>query len=134
MKNRIYLSAVLVSMIMAGCEYSDTQITPVPTPTPTPIGKPLSMSIFHINDTHSHIDSERLSFALEGKETYYYTGGYPRIVSKVKELKNPQEAFDRLQEYAENGYESIPDEDKKYFLKCFISKYFKTTEIYVGKN
>lgn len=88
MKNRIYLSAVLVSMIMAGCEYSDTQITPVPTPTPTPIGKPLSMSIFHINDTHSHIDSERLSFALEGKETYYYTGGYPRIVSKVKELKN----------------------------------------------
>ena len=40
-------------------------------------------------------------------------------IEKVKELKNPQEAFDRLQEYAEGGYESIPDEDKKYFLKCF---------------
>jgi ferredoxin-nitrite reductase len=40
-------------------------------------------------------------------------------IEKVKELKNPQEAFDRLQEYAKSGYDSIPDEDKKYFLKCF---------------
>lgn len=40
-------------------------------------------------------------------------------MEKVKELKNPQEAFEKLQEYAKNGYDSIPDEDKKYFLKCF---------------
>jgi len=40
-------------------------------------------------------------------------------IEKVKELKNPQEAFDKLEEYAKNGYDSIPDEDKKYFLKCF---------------
>ncbi len=40
-------------------------------------------------------------------------------IEKIKELKNPQEAFDKLQEYAKNGYASIPDEDKKYFLKCF---------------
>jgi len=40
-------------------------------------------------------------------------------IEKVKELKNPQEAFDALEEYAKNGYASIPDEDKKYFLKCF---------------
>jgi ferredoxin-nitrite reductase len=40
-------------------------------------------------------------------------------IEKVKELKNPQEAFDKLQEYAQDGYASIPDEDKKYFLKCF---------------
>jgi len=40
-------------------------------------------------------------------------------IEKVKELKNPQEAFDKLQEYAKGGYDSIPDEDKKYFLKCF---------------
>ena len=40
-------------------------------------------------------------------------------IEKVKELKNPQEAFDKLEEYALNGYDSIPDEDKKYFLKCF---------------
>jgi len=40
-------------------------------------------------------------------------------IEKIKELKNPQEAFDKLEFYAENGYISIPDEDKKYFLKCF---------------
>lgn len=40
-------------------------------------------------------------------------------IEQVKELKNPQEAFDKLEEYAKNGYDSIPDEDKKYFLKCF---------------
>jgi len=40
-------------------------------------------------------------------------------IEQIKELKNPQEAFDKLEEYAKNGYGSIPDEDKKYFLKCF---------------
>jgi len=40
-------------------------------------------------------------------------------IEKVKELKNPQEAYDKISEYAKTGYNSIPDEDKKYFLKCF---------------
>lgn len=40
-------------------------------------------------------------------------------IEEMKGLKNPQEAFDMIKEYAKNGYASIPDEDKKYFLKCF---------------
>jgi len=40
-------------------------------------------------------------------------------IEKVKDLKTPQEAYDKLQEYADNGFESIPEEDKTYFLKCF---------------
>ena len=40
-------------------------------------------------------------------------------MEKVKELKTPQEAYEKLEEYAKNGYASIPDEDKNYFLKCF---------------
>ena len=40
-------------------------------------------------------------------------------IEQVKELKNPQEAFDKIEKYAKDGYSSIPDEDKKYFLKCF---------------
>ena len=40
-------------------------------------------------------------------------------VEKVKELKDPQEAYKKLEEYAKNGYASIPAEDKSYFLKCF---------------
>ncbi|MCK4737683.1 MAG: ferredoxin--nitrite reductase [Sulfurimonas sp.] len=40
-------------------------------------------------------------------------------IEKIKELKSPKEAWDKLEKYAQDGYKSIPDEDKKYFLKCF---------------
>ena len=50
-------------------------------------GKPLDLSIYHINDSHSHVDSERKSFKINGKKVYYYTGGYARIATKVKELR-----------------------------------------------
>ena len=40
-------------------------------------------------------------------------------IEKVKELKDPIQAFEQIAEYAQAGYDSIPDEDKKYFLKCF---------------
>ena len=40
-------------------------------------------------------------------------------IEKVKDLKDPMEAFDAINKYAQEGYDSIPDEDKKYFLKCF---------------
>jgi len=40
-------------------------------------------------------------------------------IEKVKALKSPKEAYEKLEEYAQNGYASIPDEDKSYFLKCF---------------
>ncbi len=40
-------------------------------------------------------------------------------VEETKALKSPKEAFEMLQSYAKNGYASIPDEDKSYFLKCF---------------
>lgn len=40
-------------------------------------------------------------------------------VEETKALKTPKEAFDMLGFYAKNGYSSIPDEDKSYFLKCF---------------
>ncbi|MFA5235178.1 MAG: ferredoxin--nitrite reductase [Sulfurimonas sp.] len=40
-------------------------------------------------------------------------------VEETKALKTPQEAFEMLNYYAKEGYASIPDEDKSYFLKCF---------------
>ena len=40
-------------------------------------------------------------------------------IEELKQLKNPMEAYEQIETYAKNGYESIPDEDKKYFLKCF---------------
>jgi len=40
-------------------------------------------------------------------------------IEEIKKLKNPMEAYEQIETYAKNGYDSIPDEDKKYFLKCF---------------
>ena len=40
-------------------------------------------------------------------------------IEKIKEIKNPMEALQQIKQYAKEGYDSIPDEDKKYFLKCF---------------
>ncbi len=40
-------------------------------------------------------------------------------IELVKDSKTPQEAYDKLEEYAANGFDSIPEEDKTYFLKCF---------------
>ncbi len=40
-------------------------------------------------------------------------------IEKTKELKTPEEAWERLEFYAQKGYNSIPAEDLSYFLKCF---------------
>ena len=40
-------------------------------------------------------------------------------IEKVKDLKTPQEAYNKLNDYAINGFDSVPEEDKTYFLKCF---------------
>ncbi|WP_434657134.1 hypothetical protein [Sulfurimonas sp. NW9] len=36
-------------------------------------------------------------------------------IETVKNLKNPMEAFEKITEYAREGYDAIEDEDKKYF-------------------
>jgi len=40
-------------------------------------------------------------------------------IEKVKELKTAEQAYAKLEEYARDGFDSIPEEDKTYFLKCF---------------
>jgi len=40
-------------------------------------------------------------------------------IEKLKEIREPKEAFEALEDYAKNGYDSIPKEDKDFFLKCF---------------
>lgn len=48
----------------------------------------LSISIIHVNDTHSHLASESYSLTFNGVSTEVELGGYPRVVSKIKELQN----------------------------------------------
>jgi len=40
-------------------------------------------------------------------------------VEKVKASKPVMQAIEQIEQYAQKGYDSIPEEDKKYFLKCF---------------
>ena len=40
-------------------------------------------------------------------------------IEKIKDIKTPMEAYEKIEEYAKNGYDSIPKEDKSFFLKCF---------------
>ena len=40
-------------------------------------------------------------------------------IEQLKENFNSIEAFEKLKEYALNGYDSIPEDEKKYFLKSF---------------
>lgn len=48
-----------------------------------------SLSLFHINDTHSHLDSESSSFYLDdGTKVYYDAGGYARVATKIQELRS----------------------------------------------
>ena len=45
------------------------------------------LSIFHVNDIHSHISSEEISLKIKSEKTYVQVGGYARLVSKYNELK-----------------------------------------------
>ena len=53
------------------------------------------------------------------KEAYEARSAKVNKIEKTKELKTPKEAWDTLESYAQKGYNSIPDEDLGYFLKCF---------------
>lgn len=46
------------------------------------------LSLFHVNDIHSHISSEELTYTINGNEKKVETGGYARIITKLNELKN----------------------------------------------
>ncbi|VWL84775.1 NAD nucleotidase [Oceanivirga miroungae] len=49
--------------------------------------KPLDLNILHINDHHSHLEPIELDFKIEGKKTRVKIGGYPEVVSIIKNLK-----------------------------------------------
>ena len=68
------VASIALTLSVVGC--SDTQKS-----------KPLDISIIHVNDTHSHLASETYSLHFDGKKTYTEIGGYPRVVSKIKELQ-----------------------------------------------
>lgn len=80
------LAAVLLT---AGC-LSSSDDDPVPV-TPAPDGRPLALTILHINDHHSHLDATSSTLQLKvadgsRKAVSVSAGGFPRVKSAIDEL------------------------------------------------
>ncbi len=53
------------------------------------VSQPLSLTILHVNDTHSHIEPVYTKIKIDGDNyTYVEAGGYARIAKYVNEIKN----------------------------------------------
>ncbi len=55
-----------------------------------------ALKILHINDHHSHLEAEGATLSLAGKETDVELGGFPRIVSKMRELEQSTDSVLKL--------------------------------------
>jgi 5'-nucleotidase/UDP-sugar diphosphatase len=56
--------------------------------TPTGTADEFRMTIIHLNDTHSHVDAMTLPMEFNGKKTSVEIGGFPRLVSGIKEARD----------------------------------------------
>ena len=86
----------LMMALLAGCGGSDddddTPATPAPAPTPGPAAsRPMELTILHINDHHSNLDSKKKDLKLKNAAGSRVTvntdvGGFPRVTAAFKEL------------------------------------------------
>jgi 5'-nucleotidase / UDP-sugar diphosphatase len=88
LKSQILLSSLLILTLgfLPGC--SKTTVTDA-----LQDGRQFSVTIAHLNDTHSHLDSDQIDLQLGGKKTRVELGGFPAIASKVKQLKRDNKHF-----------------------------------------
>lgn len=47
----------------------------------------LDLTVVHINDHHSHLEPEKVDFVIDGTKTKVDVGGYPEVVSVIKDIK-----------------------------------------------
>lgn len=78
---------VILSLFIAHQTMAEDQ----PEPAPVPLDQPLTLTILHVNDHHSHLDAEENMLELEtapGKreDILVTMGGFPRIAAAVREL------------------------------------------------
>lgn len=69
----------LTLLMLIGCSPK------IPEPT-----HPLEVNIIHINDHHSHLEEEEMALTINGQKVYADIGGFPRVVSKIRELQQSQ--------------------------------------------
>lgn len=80
MKNILKYGALsLVLALFAGCNSDKNDNNKEKTQT---------ISFFHLNDIHSHIDEEKMTLTFGDLKTKAIVGGMPRVVTKLKQLKS----------------------------------------------
>ena len=50
-------------------------------------------------------------------------------IEQFKATRTAQEAYDQLENYARDGYHTIPDNDKKYFNKTYNNNTLNVKEL-----
>lgn len=81
---RFTLALFVTLLFLSGCNFDE----------------PLSVRIAHINDTHSHFDEQLMPVGLPDANgnpalTYTYVGGYPRLKTKIDQLRDQAELDDQ---------------------------------------
>ena len=49
--------------------------------------RPMELTVVHINDHHSHLEEEKMTLKLSGKDVTVNVGGIPRIAQKISDIK-----------------------------------------------
>ncbi len=88
MKKTITKLGILLTLVSSQLIFSEYTKTIKPKKT-----KELEITILHINDHHSHLESDKMSLMLEGKPTTVNVGGMTRVAEEIERLrkisKNP---------------------------------------------
>ena len=56
-------------------------------PAPAVVAKPLELTIAHVDDTHSNLDSMNRTFALAGQDVSVDAGGFPRVTAMIQAIR-----------------------------------------------
>lgn len=84
------LVAGLLALALAGCASSQPE-------------QPFTLTLAHINDTHSHFDPSDARLTLNNKAVYTRLGGYPRLLTYANQLREQAAATDQALLFLHGG-------------------------------
>lgn len=80
------LWAAICFAVITGCGDSDNNDSVA-----MDTGQPLSLTLMHVSDTHSHLEPTVSSVDIEGVQTYLDMGGFARLATKVDQVRGEKE-------------------------------------------
>ncbi|OMH41126.1 NAD nucleotidase [Desulfurobacterium indicum] len=81
---RKFVALATVAAVLSSCGLKRNCLKTTPE-------KPVTITIIHMNDIHSHLKSDRRKLLFNEKKYYVYMGGLNRAITKIKELQRQSE-------------------------------------------